>query len=149
ARGRHTGLSSQDLASLAEMRGEAFPIAQALEGLEDDRSVARLSLLLVGALPSALFRYDDPAAVQLVEHIGRQPGFEHYEKLVSTVEENRKLNFPLTPANIMAIRAHAREADFVHETIAAIKETIASFRAGKFRLQAGERIRQALLRPDG
>jgi hypothetical protein len=149
AKGRSIGLSSQDLALLAEMRSEALPVAQSLEGLEDDRSAARLALLLVGALPAALFRYDDPAAVLLVERIGRQPGFEQYQKLVSAVEENRKQNFPLTPANLMAVQAHAREADFINEAIAAIKETIASFRSGKFRFQAGERVRQALVRPDG
>jgi hypothetical protein len=149
AKGRNIGLSSQDLTLLAEMRSEALPIAQSLEGLEDDRSVARLSLLLGGALPAALFRYDDPAAVLLVEGIGRQPGFEHFQKLVSAVEENRKLNFPLTPANLMAVQAHAREADFIIEAIGAIKETIANFRSGKLRFQAGERVRQALVRPDG
>jgi hypothetical protein len=149
AGGRTIGLSSQDLGLLAELRGEALPIAQSLEGLDDDRSVARLSLLVAGALPSALFRSDDVAAVLLVERAGRQPGFEHYQKLVSVVEENRKLNFQLTPANLMAVQAHSREANFIGEAIASIKETIAGLGSARFRFQSGERVRLALMQPDG
>ncbi|TWI76469.1 uncharacterized protein DUF3893 [Bradyrhizobium huanghuaihaiense] len=149
AGGRTIGLSSQDLSLLAESRSEALPIAQSLEGLDDDRSVARLSLLIAGALPAALFRSDDVAAVLLVERAGRQPGFEHYRKLLSVVEENRKLNFQLTPANLMAVQAHSREANFIGEAVASIKDTVASLRSARFRFQSGERVRQALLQPDG
>lgn len=149
AGGRTIGLSSQDLGLLAELRSEALPIAQSLEGLGDDRSVARLSLLVVGALSAALFRSDDVAAVLLVERAGRQPGFEHYQKLVSVVEENRKLNFQLTPANLMAVQAHSREANFIGEAIASIKETIAGLRSARFRFQSGERVRLVLMQPDG
>jgi hypothetical protein len=149
AGGRTIGLSSQDLGVLAELRSEALHIAQSLEGMTDDRSVARLSLLIAGALPAALFRSDDMAAVILVERAGRQPGFEHYHKLVSVVEENRKLNFQLTPANLMAVQAHSREANFIDEAVASIKETVASLRSARFRFQSGERVRHALLQPDG
>ena len=149
AGGRTIGLSSQDLSLLAESRSEALPIAQSLEGLDDDRSVARLSLLIAGALPAALFRSDDVAAVLLVERAGRQPGFEHYRKLLSVVEENRKLNFQLTPANLMAVQAHSREANFIGEAVASIKDTVASLRSARFRFQSGERVRHALLQPDG
>lgn len=149
AGGRTIGLSSQDLGLLAESRSEALPIAQSLEGLDDDRSLARLSLLVAGSLPAALFRSDDVAAVLLVERAGRQPGFEHFQKLVSVVEENRKLNFQLTPANLMAVQAHSREVDFIGEAIASIKETIAGLRSARFRFQSGERVRMALVQPDG
>lgn len=149
AGGRTIGLSSEDLGQLAELRAEAITIAQSLEGSHDDRSVARLTLLLAGSLPAALFRSDDVAAVLLVERAGRQPGFEDFGKLVSVVEENRKLNFPLTPANLMAVQAHSREADFIGEAVASIKDTVAGLRSAKFRFQAGERVRQALLQPDG
>jgi hypothetical protein len=148
AKGRAIGLSGQDLHSLSSLRSEALPVVQSLCERTDDRSLARLTLLLAGAFPAALFRSDDGAAVPLVESIARLDAFERFRKLVSAVEENRKFGFPLTPANLMAIEAHSKENNFVAEAVELIQETISGLRSARFRFH-GERVRNALAQPQG
>jgi hypothetical protein len=149
AAGRTIALTGQDHFSLADQRGEALSTAQALSEAEDDRSLARRNLLLAGALPAALFRADDVAAVSLVESIGGKGPFANYFKLVQVVDENRKRGFILTPANVLAIEAHSRDDSYVADSVAGIKETIEGFRQSRFRFVLGERIKHALTQPLG
>ncbi|WMT76406.1 hypothetical protein [Bradyrhizobium sp. Ash2021] len=149
AAGRTISLTGQDVFSLAEQRGEAISIAQSLSEQDDDRSLARRNLLLAGALPAALFRAEDVAAVSLVESIGGRGPFASYFKLVQVVEENRKRGFPLTPANVLAIEAHSRDDSFVSDAISKIKETIEAFRQSRFRFTLGEKIKHSLTQPSG
>jgi hypothetical protein len=149
AGGRTIGLPGPDHFSLAEQRGEALSIAQFLSEQNDDRSLARRNLLLAGALPAALFRAEDVAAVSLVESIGGKGPFAHYFKLVEVVEENRKRGFPLTPANVLAIEAHSRDDSFVKHAVAKIKEAVEGFKASRFRFQLGEKIKHWLSGPQG
>lgn len=149
AAGRTIALSGQDHFSLTEHRGEALSTAQALSDAGDDRSLARRNLLLAGAIPAALFRADDVAAVSLVESIGGKAPFADYFRLVQTVDENRKRGFLLTPANVLAIEAHSRDDSYVADSVAGIKETIEGFRQSRFRFVLGERIKHALTQPQG
>jgi hypothetical protein len=112
-------------------------------------SLARRNLLLAGAVPAALFRADDVAAVSLVESIGGKGPFANYFKLVQVVDENRKRGFLLTPANVLAIEAHSRDDSYVADSVAGIKETIEGFRQSRFRFMLGERIKHALTQPQG
>lgn len=149
ADGRAMGLSGQDVQILTSSRSEALTVAQSLAGLDDDRSIARLTMLLAGAIPAALFRPDDGAAVPLIELITSLKPFEHLRNASTIVEENRRFNFPLTAANLMAIEAHSRESSFVTDAVASIKDTVAGLRSAKFRFQYGERVKTALLQPQG
>jgi hypothetical protein len=149
AAGRSTGLSGQDLQSLAEARSQALAVAQDLTDLTDGRSVARRVTLLAGAIPPALFRSDDMSAVSLVENIGGEGSTSHYFQLVSAVEENRKRGFPVTAANLAAVEAHSHESRFVDHAVAEIKATIEGFRASKFKFQLGEKIKYAITQPNG
>ncbi|MCW2361270.1 RNaseH domain-containing protein, partial [Bradyrhizobium elkanii] len=149
ADGRAMGLSGQDVQFLTSSRSEALAVAQSLADREDDRSIARLTMLLATAIPAALFRPDDGAAVPLVETITSLKAFEHLRSAYTIVEENRRFNFPLTAANLMAIEAHSRENSFVSDAVASIKDTVIGLRSAKFRFQYGERIKAALLRPEG
>ena len=149
ADGRAMGLSGQDVQYLTTSRSEALTVAQSLAELDDDRSVARLTMLLAGAIPAALFRPDDGAAVPLIEAITALKPFEHLRNASTIVEENRRFNFPLTAANLMAIEAHSRESTFVSDAVASIKDTVAGLRSAKFRFQYGERVKTALLQPQG
>lgn len=149
ADGRAMGLSGQDVESLTTSRSEALTVAQSLASLDDDRSIARLTMLLAGAIPAALFRPDDGAAVPLVEAITSLKPFEHLRNAFTIVEENRRFNFPLTAANLMAIEAHSRESSFVGDAVASIKDSVAGLRSSKFRFQYGERVKTALLQPQG
>lgn len=149
ADGRAMGLSGQDVQFLTSSRSEALAVAQSLTDREDDRSIARLTMLLVTAIPAALFRPDDGAAVPLVETITSLKAFEHLRGAYTIVEENRRFNFPLTAANLMAIEAHSRENSFVSDAVASIKDTVIGLRSAKFRFQYGERIKAALLQPQG
>ncbi|MDP3768146.1 MAG: hypothetical protein Q8S13_09035, partial [Dehalococcoidia bacterium] len=144
AAGRTIALTGQDHFSLAEQRGEALSTAQALSDAEDDRSLARRNLLLAGAVPAAIFRADDVAAVSLVESIGGKGPFANYFKLVQVVDENRKRGFLLTPANVLAIEAHSRDDTYVADSVAGIKETIDGFRQSRFRFVLGEKVKHAL-----
>ena len=141
--GRTVGLSSQDLQSLSELRSGALEIAETLSHRSDDHSIARLSLLVAGAIPSALLRPEDASAFYLLEKVAGLNGFDQYRRLASTADENRKLGFPLTPANLKAA-AHSRESTFVADSVAVIKETISDFKSSKFRFLLGERVRSAL-----
>ena len=149
ADGRAMGLSGQDVQFLTSSRSETLTVAQSLAGLDDDRSIARLTMLLASAIPAALFRPDDGAAVPLVEAITSLKPFEHLRNAFTIVEENRRFNFPLTAANLMAIEAHSRESSFVSDAVASIKDTVAGLRSAKFRFQYGERVKTALLQPQG
>lgn len=149
ADGRAMGLSGQDVQFLTSSRSEALTVAQSLADLEDDRSIARLTMLLATAIPAALFRPDDGAAVPLIEAITSLKPFEHLRSAYTIVEENRRFNFPLTAANLMAIEAHSRESSFVSDAVASIKDTVIGLRSAKFRFQYGERIKAALLQPQG
>jgi hypothetical protein len=149
AAGRTIALTGQDHFSLAEQRGEAISTAQALSDAEDDRSLARRNLLLAGAVPAALFRADDVAAVSLVESIGGKGPFANYFKLVQVVDENRKRGFLLTPANVLAVEAHSRDDSYVADSVAKIKDTIEGFRQSRFRFALGEKIKHALTQPQG
>ncbi|RXH29337.1 hypothetical protein XH84_22910 [Bradyrhizobium nanningense] len=149
ADGRAMGLSGQDVQFLTTARSEALSVAQSLAGLDDDRSIARLTMLLAGAIPAALFRPDDGAAVSLVDTITSAKPFEHLRGAYTIVEENRRFNFPLTAANLMAVEAHARESSFVGDAVASIKDTVIGLRSTKFRFQYGERIKAELLQPKG
>ncbi len=149
ADGRAMGLSGQDVQFLTSSRSEALAVAQSLADREDDRSIARLTMLLATAIPAALFRPDDGAAVPLVETITSLKSFEHLRSAYTIVEENRRFNFPLTAANLMAIEAHSRENSFVSDAVASIKDTVTGLRSAKFRFQYGERIKTALLQPQG
>jgi Cytochrome P450/RNaseH domain of pPIWI_RE len=149
ADGRAMGLSGQDVQFLTSSRSEALTVAQSLAGLEDDRSIARLTMLLATAIPAALSRPDDGAAVPLIEAITSLKPFEHLRNAYTIVEENRRFNFPLTAANLMAIEAHSRESSFVSDAVASIKDTVAGLRSAKFRFQYGERVKAALLQPQG
>jgi hypothetical protein len=146
---RTIALTGQDHFSLAEQRGEALSTAQALSDAEDDRSLARRNLLLTGAVPAALLRADDVAAVSLVESIGGRGSFANYFKLVQVVDENRKRGFLLTPANVLAIEAHSRDDSYVADSVTKIKETIEGFRQSRFRFVLGEKIKHALTQPQG
>lgn len=146
---RAMGLSGQDVQSLTSSRSEALTVAQSLAGLDDDRSIARLTMLLAGSIPAALFRPDDGAAVPLIESITALKPFEHLRSVFTIVEENRRFNFPLTAANLMAIEAHSRESSFVSDAVASIKDTVAGLRSAKFRFQYGEQVKTALLQPQG
>jgi hypothetical protein len=149
AAGRTIALTGQDHFSLAEQRGEAISVAQGLSEAEDDRSLARRNLLLAGAVPAALFRADDVAAVSLVQSIGGKGPFANYFKLVQVVDENRKRGFLLTPANVLAIEAHSRDDSYVADSVAKIKDTIEGFRQSRFRFVLGEKIKHALTQPQG
>ncbi|WP_316158730.1 MULTISPECIES: RNaseH domain-containing protein [unclassified Bradyrhizobium] len=149
AHGRAMGLSGQDVHVLTSSRSEALTVAQSLADQEDDRSIARLTMLLAGAIPAALFRPDDGAAVPLIDVITSLKPFEHLRNILTIVEENRRFNFPLTAANLMAVEAHSRESSFVSEAVAAINESVAGLRSAKFRFQYGLRIKTALLQPEG
>lgn len=149
ADGRAMGLSGQDVQFLTAARSEALTIAQSLADLDDDRSIARLTMLLAGAIPAALFRPDDGSAVPLVEAITALKPFEHLRSAYTIVDENRRFNFPLTAANLMAVEAHTRESSFVSDAVASIKDTVAGLRSTKFRFRYGERIKAALLQPKG
>jgi hypothetical protein len=149
ADGRAMGLSGQDVQFLTTSRSEALTVAQSLAGFDDDRSIARLTMLLAGAIPAALFRPDDGAAVPLIESITALKSFEHLRDAFTLVEENRRYNFPLTAANLMAIEAHSRESSFVSDAVASIKDTVIGLRSAKFRFQYGERVKTALLQPQG
>jgi hypothetical protein len=149
AGGRAIGLSGQDIQSLMSLRSEALSIAQSLADLGDDRSTARLTLLLAGAIPAALFRSDDGAAVPLAESIAALQPFENFRGLVSTIEENRRFGFPLTPANLLAVEAHSREHTFVTDAVSSIKDTVSDFKSAGFRFQYGERIKHSLTQPHG
>ncbi len=149
AAGRTSTLTGQDIFSLAEHRGEAISVAQSLSEQDDQRSLARRNLLLAGALPAALFRAEDVAAVSLVESIGGKGPFASYFKLVQVVEENRKRGFPLTPANVLAIEAHSRDDSFVSDAVSKIKEAIDAFRQSRFRFQLGEKVKHSLTQPLG
>lgn len=108
-----------------------------------------MTLLVAGAVSAAIFRSDDASAFYLVEKIAGLPGFDQYRKLASAADENRKLGFPLTPANLMAAEVHSRGDTFVVDAVAAIKETISGFKSSRFRFQLGERVRVALTQPQG
>jgi hypothetical protein len=149
ADGRAMGLSGQDVQFLTSSRSEALNVAQSLAGLDDDRSIARLTMLLAGAIPASLFRPDDGAAVPLIEAITSLKPFEHLRSTYTIVEENRRFNFPLTAANLMAVEAHSRESSFVSDAVASIKDTVVGLRSAKFRFQYGERVKAALLQPQG
>lgn len=149
AEGRAMGLSGQDVQFLTSARSEALSVAQSLAGLDDDRSIARLTMLLAGAIPAALFRPDDGSAVPLVEAITSLKPFEHLRSAYTIVEENRRFGFPLTAANLMAAEAHSRESSFVSDAVASIKDTVLGLRSAKFRFQYGERVKAALLQPKG
>ncbi|WP_298253202.1 RNaseH domain-containing protein [Bradyrhizobium sp.] len=149
ADGRAMGLSGQDVQFLTSSRSEALTVAQSLADQEDDRSIARLTMLLATAIPAALFRPDDGAAVPLIEAITTLKPFEQLRSAYTIVEENRRFNFPLTAANLMAIEAHSRESSFVSDAVASIKDTVVGLRSTKFRFQYGERVKAALLQPQG
>ncbi|GAB9109921.1 RNaseH domain-containing protein [Bradyrhizobium diazoefficiens] len=149
ADGRAMGLSGQDVQFLTSARSEALTLAQSLADKEDDRSIARLTMLLASAIPAALFRPDDGAAVSLIEVITNLKPFEHLRSAYNLVEENRRFNFPLTAANLMAIEAHSRDSSFVSDAVASIKDTVIGLRSAKFRFQYGERVKAALLQPQG
>ncbi|MCA6101601.1 RNaseH domain-containing protein [Bradyrhizobium australafricanum] len=145
--GRALGLSGQDLETLSSVRSDALALAQSLGEQTDDRSIARLTLLLSGSIAAALFRPEDGAAVPLVGSIAKLGPFERFRKLVSVVEENRKLGFPITVANLLAVEAHSRDDKFISESVEAIKEAISSFRSTRFRFHVGDRLRNALMTP--
>ncbi|MDA9420930.1 RNaseH domain-containing protein [Bradyrhizobium sp. CCBAU 53380] len=147
ADGRAMGLSGQDVQYLTSSRSEALTLAQSLADKEDDRSIARLTMLLASAIPAALFRSDDGAAVPLIEAITSLKPFEDLRSVYKLVDENRRFNFPLTAANLMAIEAHSRDSSFVSDAVASIKDTVVGLRSAKFRFQYGERIKTALLQP--
>lgn len=149
AAGRSTGLSGQDLQSLAEARSQALAVAQELSDLNDGRSIARRVTLLAGAIPPALFRSDDMSAVSLVENIGGKGATSHYHQLVSAVEENRKRGFPVTAANLAAVEAHSHESKLVDDAVAEIKATLEGFRSSRFKFQLGEKIKYAITQPNG
>ncbi|MBX9679820.1 MAG: RNaseH domain-containing protein [Gemmataceae bacterium] len=147
--GRVLGLSGQDLQVLTESRGEVLSTVQQLSDEDDDRSLARLTLLLAGSIPTALFRSEDVAAVSIVEGFADHKRFSNYAKLIEVVEENRKRGFPLTSANLLALDAHSRADDFVTDSIAAIKASVDGFRSSRFRFQLGEKVKHALLQSGG
>jgi hypothetical protein len=149
AAGRTIALGGQDHFSLAAQRGEAISVAQRLGDFDDDRSLARLNLLLAGSVAAALFRADDVNAVTLVETIGGKGPFASYFKLGQVIDENRKRGYPLTPANVLAIEAHSRDDSYVAGAVIKIKDTIEAFRQSRFRFTLGERIKHALTQPQG
>lgn len=149
AEGRAMGLSGQDVQYLTSSRSEALTVAQSLAERADDRSIARLTVLLASAIPSALFRPDDGAAVPLIDTITSLKHFEDLRSAYTLVDENRRFNFPLTAANLMAIEAHSRDSSFVSDAVASIKDTVVGLRSVKFRFQYGERVKAALLQPQG
>lgn len=149
AAGRYSGLSGQEIEGLLNARHDAREIAQELDGKDDPRSIARRTMLLVGAIPAALFRQDDAGATGLVDQIGAIGSTSPFFQLVSAVDENRKRGFPITGANLAAAAAMSHETQFVEQSVQEIRESIDGFKAARFRFSLGERIRHAILGSEG
>ncbi|PSH54625.1 hypothetical protein CU100_25945 [Phyllobacterium endophyticum] len=114
------------------------------------RDEARRTALLAAVVPTALFNVSESgnafAVIDAVRAIGSCPGFFRINEVL---EENRKSGFALTVPNIRAAGDANAGRSYAEGRRQAAIEQIRALQSATFRFALGQKVKHALLAPEG
>ncbi|CAN7228821.1 AAA family ATPase [Mesorhizobium caraganae] len=114
------------------------------------RQEARRIAVTAAVIPTALFNVvDSSAAFAVIDRIRPTGSCSGFFQLYETLEENRRLGFPLTVASVRAASAANADLSYVDERKRAVIEQIRALQSATFRFVLGQKVKHALLSPQG
>ena len=147
---RMTGLSRHEPEGYRKSLNQCATLAQAFGEGSGDRHNARRIALLASVIPTALLQVSDSgSAFAIINSINVTGSCSPFFFIVETLQENRKLGFPLNPTNLRTAGVANAGLSYAGELLEIVKRQIEAVQSAKFRFVLGQKVKHWLVSSEG